>query len=637
LYDLLSQDIKKDDEIYNIILFCDQDTFNLYKNNSVTLAKYKYKKENYDNSKKTWSEFKTKFITFSNLLNSLYPLDNKDIFIDCLYELEKLKLFNVNILFCVSDNYLMKGIGAKRSLMNYFHYDITLHIDNENKKNNYMCMNLDDNITMVGNFNKDCTGRGEAKKMSDKDTYKIPSKLINCDNISIYSLYKKLVIDWRTKDKLKDMNIIGIQKGGGTQDDKLCIDYNDTDKLYCTNPTYSVYKLTLQKPYKIYKNNYQYNPFFTRFLEDMVFNAINKNSIQKSKYYFLRFGHTKPNNNNDIDFDDFFNDHLFESYDDNIKSIEGTEQIYLMNIHYLYYYTNLISSSTIYEKFIGIDNGIMSAKGYKYYKKGFAMDFTNDVSIIMSMSNSKYVHYGLIVMMLYLLLKNNTDIFPNYEETRDYVCDSIKNDGENIKDISINDMGFNGIITKDIHIEKIYDNLKKNNYTAKIKTIYDIDGLRTCKKYKSECTNNYNNTLKNIILDYGLYKIKNNIGYVDFNNDNNNLEFIDSEYNLIKLLFYINKHNLHMYYKYIEKTKIVTNYIKNKVKEIRSYAHTQHAKYIGKNAINSINLCNYCFDDVQRNNILNYEDTPTKIIKKYRQKYLKYKYKYLQLQNDIKK
>ena len=47
----------------------------------------------------------------------------------------------------------------------------------------------------------------------------------------------------------------------------------------------------------------------------------------------------------EFDFDDFFQNHLFESYDDIIKSIEGIEQIYLMNIHYLYYYSNIIFSS----------------------------------------------------------------------------------------------------------------------------------------------------------------------------------------------------------------------------------------------------------------------------------------------------
>ena len=640
LYDLLSQNSKKDNEIYNIILFCDQDTFNLYKNNSITLATYKHKRENYDNSKKVWNEFKTKFVTFSNLLNSLYPLDKKDIFIDCLYELEKLKLFNVNILFCVSDNYLMKGIGAKRSLMNYFHYKITKNINNEDKKNNYMCMNLDDNITMVGNFNKDCTGRGEAKKMSDKYTYDIPSKLINCDNISIYSLYKKLADDWQIKDKLKEMNIIGIQKGGGTQDDKLCLESDDLKKLYCAKPSYSVYKLTLQKPYKIYENNYQYNPFFTRFLEDMVFNAINKNYIQKSKYYFLRFGHTKPKNNDDIDFDDFFNDHLFESYDDKIKSIEGIEQIYLMNIHYLYYYSNLISSSTVYEKliddefknFIGNDGDTDDAKTYQKYNKGLTMNFTKYVSIIMSMSNSKYVHYGLIVMMLYLLLKSNIDknIFPKYEEIHKYVCDSVKYKDKFTEELQISDMGFNEKYNDMISMDNIQNNTNASQYLQDITTINDIAKISICKKDREKCTENYINTIKNILLDFGLYKIKNKIGYLDFDIDNHNLEFIDFEYKLLNHLFNFDEHDILINKNFLEKTKKITNYIKNRVNDIKIYTKTMKNPYIRKNIITSVNFCRYCLNDDGRNDILKYKTKKT-----FRQKYLKYKYKYLKIKNEI--
>ncbi len=523
----------------------------------------------------------------------------------------------------------MKGIGAKRSLMNYFHYNITQNIQDENKKNNYTCINLDDNITMIGNFTTDCTGRGEAKKRSDSNSFEIPEKLIKCDNMSIYSLYKKLIIDWNTKDELKDMNIIGIQKGGGTQDDKLCINPEDNDSLYCKKSSYSVYKLTLQKPYKIYNNNYQYNPFFTRFLEDMVFNAINQKFIQKSKYYFLRFGHTKPENKDDVDFDDFFHDHLFESFDENIKHITGIEQIYLMNIHYLYYYSNLISSSTIYEKLInkkdvyllGNDGDTDDAKIFRKYKKGIAINFTKYVSIIMSMSKSKYVHYGLILMMLYLLLKNNKNLqlFPDYKETHKYVCDSIKDNKDN-KNILLQDMGFNENIIKDINIDNLYTNINKSKFRKNITILHDIQNLKSCKNNREDCTENYQNIVKNVLLDFGLYKIRNSIGYLDFGIENNNLNFIDSEYNLLLQLFDVNKYEISIDKKNVEKTKIISEYMKNKVNHIRKYTSFSDAENIGENAIKSINVCRNYFDESNINTI-------------FKQKYLKYKQKYLKLKN----
>ena len=481
---------------------------------------------------------------------------------------------------------------------------------------------------MIGNFTTDCTGRGEAKKMADKNNFEIPSQLINCNNISIYQLYKNILNDWNTKDQLKDMNIIGIQKGGGTQDDKLCLDSDDLKKLYCTKPTYSVYKLTLQKPYKIFNNNYQYNPFFTRFLEDMIFNAINKDYIQKSKYYFLRFGHNKPNNNENIDFDDFFYDHLFESFDDEYKSISGIEQIYLMNIHYLYYYSNLLSSSTIYEKLInkkdvyllGNDGDTDDAKIFQKYKKGIAINFTKYVSIIMSMSNSKYVHYGLILMMLYLLLKNNKNLqlFPDYKETHKYICNSIRDN--NNKNILLQDMGFNENIIKDINIDNLYTNINKSMFRKNITILHDIQNLTSCKDKRKECTKNYQNIVKNVLLDFGLYKIKNNIGYLDFGSENNNLNFIDSEYNLLLQLFYINKYEILVDKKNVEKTKIISEYMKTKVNNIRKYTRSAHAEYIGEISAKSINICRNCFDESNINTI-------------FKQKYLKYKQKYLKLKN----
>lgn len=183
MHDLfINKPIKK--EQYNFTLFCDSDTFNLYQNNFSEMMKNE-NKEIYEKSKKSWDIFTTEYITFSNLLNKTYQEKNKNEFKYCNYEIDKFKLFKINIYFCVSSNYLMKGIGGKRSLMNYFHYNIIEGITDTNKKENYICINLDDNITMTGNFNKNCTGRREAKKQSDINTFEIPDDLKNCDNISI--------------------------------------------------------------------------------------------------------------------------------------------------------------------------------------------------------------------------------------------------------------------------------------------------------------------------------------------------------------------------------------------------------------------------------------------------------------------
>jgi hypothetical protein len=60
--------------------------------------------------------------------------------------------------------------------------------------------------------------------------------------------------------------------------------------------------------------------------------------------------------------------------------------------------------------------------------------------------------------------------------------------------------------------------------------------LTQCNNQREKCTFNYQNIIKNILLDFGLYKVKNNIGYIDFDIDNNNLDFITNEYNLLNYL-----------------------------------------------------------------------------------------------------
>jgi hypothetical protein len=619
-------------EKYNFVLFCDHETYNIYNNNLKTIENRGTADPNIkiiqQESNRYWGIFQTDYITFSNLLNKLYPEGKKNNFTYCDYELEQIHKHNVNIYFCVSQNDLMKGIGAKRSLMNYFHYAMIKDME-QKVKEYYNCMNLDDNITMIGNFTDKCKARNIAQQKAftiiNEEITNIEEpntiELNECGNLSIYELYKKLKKDMDEFNMRKfNTLILGIQKGKASGNDniKTTLDIN-INKNYAKESC-TVYKLTLQKPYYTHKTN-PYNPFFTRFLEDMVFNALNKDHIKKSKYYFLRFGHKLSSKKEDIDFEDCFYDHLFDYYTE--SNLKGIESIFLMNIHYFYYYMNKLGSSSKIFGVTGNNGSSSSSSDHSYkYKKTQAIDL-NQEQIIQIISTSKYSHNIFILYMLILLLlslKDTSDvkkIFPSEDELKTYICTPNKDERE--KDLEYKDYGFNKLFEN--HEQLFYDKINEKSDKKQLQTsnIRLIKWASNCQNDKTQCKKHYINTVKNIVIDFGLYKMRNKLGYLDFHydkekpenfNTNNNLDFLDEEYLVVKHFLDAGTRNTSIGNKQ-EKTKKLISHIKDIVlKRIYKFIKQddRNNDILGKDAMQSLNFCKYCLTDDSRKEIDKYID-----------------------------
>ena len=696
---------------YNFLLCCDHETFNNYKQN-LTDMKEEISKLSENEilmfsyyTQKMWEKF-NEYKTFSFFLNNLieiknfitvisaseykdyikkikpeeYPKLEEKIFMYCLYERrEMINIQNIKIYFLVSDNYLMKGIGAKRALINYFHNNMH-NIETYHFRENYVCMNLDDNITMIGSHNKlkgknPCTGRKCAQVKSDdsNDTYfNPPSCLKDCNIISILELYdnlKKDLILINEKDKDKDIKkkIVGIVKGAGTSDEHLryqnccnfdisdCCDKKNTYPYECKSnykcynmKRNTVYKLTLQKPCIITRN---YNPFFTRFMEDMVFNILNHEDICKNMNKFLRFGHIKPQDNKDIDFEDFFNEKLLSSYilsDDGktYKKVSGIQPIYLMYIHFLNVYLHEIHSTVSYTKpeekdkpkekdkedededyeeddedkeydkknnHINANDGKGSPTKYEFksYLKVSDILFKN-TSLIPLYSKSKYMHFGFVVYMLLLLLLNNkykksrlinTD-FPTIDEIKKYICnDKYLNDDLNYNtDIFSLKKEFN---IKDIIKQFEFKTDDHDNDDHDIRYI-DTGAYKYCNKIsRVKCTINYKKIIKNIIIDFGLFKIDddNLDGYLNFFGDIK-LTFLETELKLVKNLL----NNMPIDQSKLSRIQKITDNFKEQKKKNDIFVSNNDRKYdyLGDGAISSINFCKYCLTNENKDTLKKY-------------------------------
>jgi hypothetical protein len=109
----------------------------------------------------------------------------------------------------------------------------------------------------------------------------------HCDGITILDLYGVC-----SADEYKEALMLGVDKGGAKGNENVFGNYHATKSI-------SLYKLFYNNPWYLFRNNYLYNPYFTRFYEDILFNiAIPKNSSCKLGYY-LRFAHIADEDNDD--------------------------------------------------------------------------------------------------------------------------------------------------------------------------------------------------------------------------------------------------------------------------------------------------------------------------------------------------
>jgi hypothetical protein len=109
----------------------------------------------------------------------------------------------------------------------------------------------------------------------------------HCRAITILDLYQVCSLE-----EYESALMLGVDKGKGKGNQSGVGDYTPLDSV-------ALYKLFFNNPWDLYSKNYLYNPYFTRFYEDILFNiAIPKNRSCKLGYY-LRFAHIGDEDNED--------------------------------------------------------------------------------------------------------------------------------------------------------------------------------------------------------------------------------------------------------------------------------------------------------------------------------------------------
>jgi hypothetical protein len=200
--------------------------------------------------------------------------------------------FIIDLYSC--ENNLMHGIGFKRAFIN------KLFTDNRDRFTDpeFCVLNIDDNITNVVNI-IDCM---REDSYCNSPLRHIGARKYNFENenmcISIKDLFENMM-----KKIPNECYVMGIYAGAGEGDNKK-IDDEKFNKI--TNSTY-VYKLSLQKIFRLGDKNLFYYPFFSRCCEDLFFNAIASEYCYRLNLYKLRFGHFNQNNNGYQDTKTYYN------------------------------------------------------------------------------------------------------------------------------------------------------------------------------------------------------------------------------------------------------------------------------------------------------------------------------------------
>jgi hypothetical protein len=283
----------------------------------------------------------------------------------------------------------MHGIGFKRAFIN------KLFTDNKNRfKNHDLCvLNIDDNITNVVNI-IDCM-----REDSDCNSplRHIGARKYNFENenmcISIKDLFENMM------EKIpNECYVMGIYAGEGEGDNKK----NDDKKFNkITNSTY-IYKLSLQKIFRLSDKNLFYYPFFSRCCEDLFFNAIASEYCYRLNLYKLRFGHFKKEGNH--------NDILIktEKYFYN-NGYQDAKTYYNHILKYVIDLKNLFKDKFVFnakELEISINNKTVLTL-YSVIN-GQRLELTQE---------HKYAKYQIVLFMLYLLFK---DGYKNAEKNYNY-------------------------------------------------------------------------------------------------------------------------------------------------------------------------------------------------------------------------
>lgn len=282
-------------------------------------------------------------------------------------------LSDLGIFFITGSHTLMKGIGGKRGIIQ-FYFDKYIYTTVRSH-----CLTIDDNITCILRLSNNLSKR-EAQHMYWENV----EQLETTHFYTIIEIYDLLL---RLKKTHRNALFFGIDKGR-SQSNIIDIDNKNT-----VIKSSAIYKLNLSYPHELLKKNILYSPYFARFFEDMAFNAelrVNNLSIKDDRYY-LRYCHTNSIVNKTRSGDEDFNDVLFHKPNSNMNT--GIGNVYIVALIY----------------FIA------------YKQKGY-LEFTNDKKLVkkeplfqllgnsFSYGKGKYQNYQTIfnvLCMMYLYATND--------------------------------------------------------------------------------------------------------------------------------------------------------------------------------------------------------------------------------------
>jgi hypothetical protein len=283
---------------FNLICVCDKNSFNNYQHDAVNINQTLLR--NQTSFAPPTPETRHHLIQFLEVPDALQTYSNPRFASLEDTDLNSTDMRNLrlcNIFFAKCDHILSYGVGGKRALICHMNHQWGVKY----------AATLDDNIT--GIYRKSCGEYNTAMKLNCNavnvpDNVHIiermtPSTLFNdlesqCGAVNIVELiYGELIPHLRTN---LTHFMVGIDKGKGRAKptkgkDGRPKENNKTENIAGTQ---SLYKLNVCVPEQLHAHWYFYNPFFTRFAEDIAFNcalAKNKQNYVFAQKYYLRFGH----------------------------------------------------------------------------------------------------------------------------------------------------------------------------------------------------------------------------------------------------------------------------------------------------------------------------------------------------------
>ena len=322
---------------------------------------------------------------------------------------------NIRIFVVSSPHYLMMGIGCKRAIINACMSDISAVTYG---------LNLDDNITGIYKYSNVCTKRAVLSKWVCKSYGQTTKQTLSatCGKISILNLYQELE-DFARQNT--NVMLLGVAKGDGYPAETDMLKAHTSGNKYIN--TTSIYKLSFQKYKSIVSAGIFYNPYFTRFMEDLAFNnSFSSGTSKINATLYLRFAHPfsgNPENvaeRNGVD----YNECLTPA--DNLKLTLPPTPINTIAYMYYFYYLNYAEKLTY--------SGTSTKDGLKFCMKIQLPGVAIPAEITNLYSGGKYAYYHVAVMLiwLYYLYLTNPSVINIY-----FIANSAMRNMQSLVDVGV--------------------------------------------------------------------------------------------------------------------------------------------------------------------------------------------------------